>query len=632
MSIWYRRIISLLLAYFVQRLLFIGFNFKALAAIDGLRLVSAFFDGLRFDLCIIATVNIPLFAIHALRGLPMLSRHPKWLDHAVSLLFVLTNVPLIVFGVVDSHLVSFTGRRISPAIFEIGGDIRDQSIGIMLQFWWITIPTVALILIFAWYTWQKDHSRSTYNWSFLQNTWPKSAGFVLIGLLLIRGGWQTKPLAPAHAFNWQPTVLANMVLNSGMTVLRTPKSVAVKRYDDFQDVNEIRRTLNPRLEGRTPSGIARGKNVVILIVESLATEYVGFLNHGKGYTPFIDELSKKSIYFEHSYANGRRSIDAMPAIFSGVPAWRDQPFVTSPYAANETVPLPKTLHELGYATLFFHGAANGSMHFDVFSRIAGFEKYIGENEYPNGNDHDGQWGIFDEPFLKFAVEELNAAKAPFFAGIFTLTSHNPFKIPEKYSGRFPTGSLPIHQAIGYADFSLSEFFKAAQSQPWFLDTIFVITGDHTSLSDNPEFDSMPGRFRVPIIFYDPTNSLPKISPQKVASHIDIKPTIMDLLGVDPSKFGPFGGPLFANDWPGRTIQSEWDTWYYRDGNVQLTIDPSNRASVFSIIDTRLKTAEMPTPAFDQQIMTLKAARQYFSNGLLDNNWYPTASNQVGIRH
>lgn len=623
MEIWIRRILSLLVAYALQRLLFLSFNFSVLSLMPTLTLVLAILDGIRFDLCVIATVNLPLLVIHSLRFMPLKANATRWIDQFVSVLFLICNVPLIVFGIVDSRLFTFTGRRISPEIFDIGGDIKGQSLGILIQYWYITLPGLLAVALFARFTWQTNHSRGAAGQVSLRSNGALTILTLAVGFLLIRGGWQTKPLAPAHAYAWQPAALANLVLNSGMTVLRTPPAATVRRYNDFESFDVIHPILAPDRQFPQPDAPLKGKNFVIFVIESLATEYVGFLNGGKGYTPFIDDLSKRSTAFTQSYANGRRSIDAMPAIFSGIPAWRDQPFVTSPYAANRIESLPRVMSDIGYQTMFFHGASNGSMHFDVFSKIAGFQQYIGKNEHPNKADDDGQWGIFDEPFMQFAAETFSATKQPFFAGIFTLTSHNPFKIPAKYNGKFPKGTLPIHESIAYADYALAQFFETAAKTTWYQNTVFIITGDHTSLSDNPAYNTLSGRFQVPIIFFDPSGSLPKTDTSKIATHVDIKPTVMELIGLPQIHYGYFGGPLFNPAWPGRFVQQEYETWYLRDHAVQVRIDGDQKPTVFPSSDTdfRNPSADSSSENAAHGVRTLKAARQYFNNGLLDNSWY-----------
>ena len=623
MNIWYKRLLLLMAAYLLQRVLFIVFNLSALQGVPSSEFIFALLEGVRFDLCVVATINVPLIAIHFLRETSLPKRAVVFFDHFIGSTFLAVNIPLIIFGIIDSRLFAFTGRRTSIDLLAIGSDIKGQAFGILSQYWYLTVPGLLVVGAFAWLTWQRNHDQAALTKSSIRTSSPMVVVATIAAVLMIRGGLQTKPLSPAHAFTWQPAALANMVLNSGMTVLRTPPSAKVSRYTDFASMADVQKILSAGRSDLESVPLADGRNVVILLVESLATEYVGFLNNGNGYTPFIDELSKNAITFTISFANGRRSIDAMPAIFAGIPAWRDQPFVTSPFAANDIRPAPKVLAAMGYSSMFLHGAANGSMHFDVFAKMAGFDEYIGRNEYPNSADDDGHWGIYDEPFLKFAINKFTAAKKPFFAGIFTLSSHNPFSIPEKYKGRFPKGTLPIHESIGYTDFALSEFFKEASKESWFNNTIFVITGDHTSLSDNPAYANMPGRFRVPIMFYDPTGSLPHVESTKIASHIDITPTILDLLGARVSPPGLFGGSLFDRSWQGRFVQEEYGTWYYNDGVTQIKMRDGEQPAFSAPDDFAWSTAKNQDQVSDssERLKVFKAVRQYYSNGLLDNNWY-----------
>ena len=113
---------------------------------------------------------------------------------------------------------------------------------------------------------------------------------------------------------------------------------------------------------------------------------------------------------------------------------------------------------MGYDTSFFHGAPNGSMGFLGFGNILGFKNYYGKTEYNNDADFDGIWGIWDEPFFQYCAKTLNQKKSPFMATLFSVSSHHPFKIPEKYKGKFKKGPLEIHEPIGYTDFALKKFF------------------------------------------------------------------------------------------------------------------------------------------------------------------------------
>ncbi len=280
------------------------------------------------------------------------------------------------------------------------------------------------------------------------------------------------------------------------------------------------------------------KNVVIIIVESFAQEYIGTLNKDnninnyQGYTPFIDSLIGQSLIFENSFANGRKSIDAMPSVLASIPSLSGS-YVLSVYSNNAIKGLPALLKTKGYDCSFMHGAPNGSMGFQAFANMSGFDHYYGKNEYGNNADFDGWWGIWDEPFLQYCANVFSKKQQPFMASIFTISSHHPFVLPKQYENKFPKGTLPIHQCIGYTDYALRRFFETASKEPWFYNTLFIITADHTTNSVYEEYQTSAGNFRVPIIFYDPANeNIKGVVKKQVVQQIDIMPTVLGFLNYD----------------------------------------------------------------------------------------------------
>ena len=155
MNLWHRRIVALIAAYTLQRMLFIGFNLPSLEAVPDSIWLLALMDGLRFDLCIIATLNIPLMVLHGMRRFAPSTVGKVWIDRFVSLSFLVVNLPIIFFGIVDSRLFSFTGRRISPAFFSIVSDLKGQTFGVLLQFWYLSLPAFLATAFFCWLTWQR---------------------------------------------------------------------------------------------------------------------------------------------------------------------------------------------------------------------------------------------------------------------------------------------------------------------------------------------------------------------------------------------------------------------------------------------------------------------------------------------
>lgn len=295
-----------------------------------------------------------------------------------------------------------------------------------------------------------------------------------------------------------------LVLNTPFALMRTiGKSVfSVPTY--YPSLEASAKVFDPI---HKPVATAHNKkNVVILIVESFGREYIGAFNKQleggsyKGYTPNVDRLISKSCVFEYSYANGHKSIDGMPSVLSSIPMLIE-PFVLTPSSMNAYTGIPGHLSKWGYQTAFFHGANRGSMGFLAFANKIGFQSYYGRQDYSADKrfggdaDFDGNWGIWDEPFLQYFCTKMGEMRQPFMTAIFTVSSHHPYMVPRKYENIFKEDGLPIHKCIRYTDMAIGKFFATASKQPWFKNTIFILTSDHTNQSDHQEYKTDIGSLR-----------------------------------------------------------------------------------------------------------------------------------------
>ena len=240
----------------------------------------------------------------------------------------------------------------------------------------------------------------------------------------------------------------------------------------------------------------------------------------------------ESYYFKNGFANGKVSIDAVPSILSSIPSLMNNSFISSSYSLNKINGLPKILKKEGYTTSFFHGAFNGSQNFDQYAKVAGFDHYFGKDQYTGKEAFDGKWGIFDEEFLQFYASTLSTFKQPFFSSLFTISSHNPYTIPKRYKNKFPKGTTDIQESIAYTDYALRAFFKTAKKQSWYANTLFVLSADHTSAAGDKDIDKTSiGKFRIPILFFDPSNPEFTGVNDKNFQQIDIMPSILDYLNI-----------------------------------------------------------------------------------------------------
>jgi phosphoglycerol transferase MdoB-like AlkP superfamily enzyme len=309
----------------------------------------------------------------------------------------------------------------------------------------------------------------------------------------------------------------------------------------------------------------------------------------------------------------------MPSILASVPSL-ETPYIISHYANNKVDGLPSLLRRKGYYTAFFHGAPNGSMGFDSFAKMAGFDDYFGLDQYPFKEDFDGMWGVWDEPFFKFFASKLDTFQEPFMTSIFSISSHHPFKVPDKYKNKFRKGPAPIVEVVGYTDFALKEFFKEISTSTWFKNTLFVITADHTNESIHKEFQNSFGSYSIPVIFYKPDGSL-RGNKNMIAQQIDIMPTILSYLNFD-EEYIAFGNNLLDESNESFAFNTNGNTYHLYMNDHLLEMIDNKPVSLFDYkVDKLLMTNVIDEkPDLRKQMEEkLKAIIQTYNARLLDNN-------------
>lgn len=611
---------SLLIIYALVRLIFYIYNRRLFADFSSLEVAESFLLGLRFDLVAIVLSNLPVFVFFSL---PSKWQQKTYLKGLTLTFFVVVNLLFISLNLADIELYQLTGKRSTIEFLKLAGDIQNQAVQVIVYYWYLSLAAVALTYLlyrsFPSFVPSKKYRRVHPIFEYL----------ILVSLLALsaRGGWQLKPLKSTNAFIFSQDELGILALNSTFTMIRSKGTQVQRRIESFSK-SEQDKYLPTNI---TWASAPTHENVVLIILESFALEFVGAANGGNGYTPFFDELSTKGIFLKNGFANGRRSIEAIPSLLSGIPSLLPDPFITSDFSSNRIEGLGNVLRREGYTTGFFHGAENGTMYFDSFSQRAGFQHYFGLNEYPHKEDSDGHWGIFDEPYFQFAVREIDKMQEPFASVIFSLSSHQPFSVPKKYAGRFPKGTLEIHESIGYTDFSLRQFFSEAEKRPWFRHTLFVITADHTTKSDQASYGDSLGHFRVPIFFYRPGGKLPLVDIEQVAQHVDVPLSIMQLLGVRPEKWTKFGRSIFSSqpDWV--MNRTETGYWYLDKDGLIKTDENGGGAEFYTHQGGRLlgSGTDLEAKKRGQLDLRLRALLQYFFNGMLENKLLVESSFDTG---
>ena len=596
------------LLFSVLRVLFYAFNYSYF---PDTKLIN-FIGGIRFDWLTITFLYAPFLLLF-----PFLFHRRSAL---LKFLFLLSTGIAIALNSIDFEYYKFTLKRTTADLFTTKGlaqDIGNLFVAFFVDYWYIIGVAVLLFWITA----------KVYKRLGRFETSPLSVGqsvlFFLILLLIyapgVRGGLQYRPLNVVNASAYAKAKNVSIVLNTPFTIIKSAFKEDIERVNYFQEA-ELETIYSPVHQFASESA-AKKLNVVVIILESFSKEYVGALNDNAGYTPFLDSLINNGVAFTNAFANGKKSIESLPAILSGIPTLMNSSYITGRFATNQIEGLPAFLDRQGYATTFYHGGENGTMGFQAFSQMAGVEHYVGRNEYPNQDDYDGHWGIFDEPFLKFCADDMNAMPQPFFASIFTLSSHHPYTVPDQYKDRFTGGPLPILKSVEYADYSLQQFFKTAETMPWFDETLFVITADHTSQSFTPEYSSSMGIYRIPILFYCPKYIEPKRD-DRIMQQNDIFPSVVDFLGYDADVMS-FGNSVFATDVDPFSISYLNNIYQLVEDDYCLQYDGSEVIAFYNWKnDPELQKNLIASADFKPYERKIKAIIQQYNNRLIENKLMP----------
>ena len=629
-------LLNLLLAYvvyFIARMVFLAENWNFYA--DNLtwpHFLEMMRGGLMFDTTAILYTNA-LWIVMVL--FPLHWKENKTYHNICQWIFVAVNILTLAVNLVDTVYFRYSMRRTTTTIFQefqnennLGGIFWTE----MVNHWYFFV----LAGLVAWGLW-KLYVKSDV--SELKKRLPVYYPVMLVSLLGfvpfcvagMRGGWtrDIRPITVSNANNYcdRPTE-TGLVLNTPFSLIRTigKNNFEVIAYYDAKQLEQIYTPIH-QPQCRHPF---MKKNVVVIIIESFGREYIGTYNQDAGYpsqTPFTDSLlAHGALTYRYSYCNGRKSIDGMPSILSSIPMFVE-PFFLSPYSVNDVSGLADCLNGKGYETAFFHGAERGSMGFMAFARATKFKEYYGREDFvadprtKGDAEYDGWWGISDEPFMQYMCQKITDMKQPFMTALFTLSSHHPFRVPDAYKDVFKNEDpeMEIYPVIRYTDMALQHFFESAKKQPWYENTIFAITSDHTNMTKYQHYRTDIGGFASPVIFYDPSGEMGEGMVDAIAQQTDIMPTILEHLGYD-QPYLSFGVDLL-------TTPAE-DTWavnylngiyqYVKHGHI-LQFDGQRTCGVYALTDSLMKTNMMGKVAEQPQMeRELKAIIQQYMERMTQN--------------
>lgn len=343
------------------------------------------------------------------------------------------------------------------------------------------------------------------------------------------------------------------------------KSKAQRAFASSSDIVEVINYTSSKYKKPDEElyGIAKDKNIVVLSLESLQSFVLNKRVDGEEITPFLNELIDDSYYFDNFYhqtAQGKTSDSEF--LLANSMFGRNSGAVFFTHAGNEYNALPEMLKSEGYYTSVMHANNKSFWNRDIMYQSLGYDHFFDIASYDVNEENSIGWGLKDDAFFEQSIDLLKSQPEPYYSKFITLTNHFPFELAEedRYINELETNSRTLNRyvtTVRYMDESVKVFFERLKEEGMYENTVFIIYGDHYGISDlhNKSVASFLGKEeitpfdsvqlqRVPMYVHIPghTNNEVKTT---VSGQIDLKPTILHLLGINARKQIHFGSDLFS---------------------------------------------------------------------------------------
>ncbi len=458
---------------------------------------------------------------------------------------------------VDCELFAKWGSRIDATVLPYLRTPREaaasaQSSPILL----LALMLVALTAVGQWayFRFVARHEAEALGGTLLRT----APVLLLSGVLLlvpIRGGLQWTPLNPSSTYFSHSDFANQAGLNVAWNFLHSltiedyrtgnPYATTIGEADARQIVDSLLRTSDAST--RRLLRIQR-PNVILIIWESLTAKVVQRLGGVADVTPQLDSLSHTGVWFDAIYASGNRSAKGLAAILSGWPSQSNAPILSSPARAARLPGLGEDLAGAGYHTAFYYGGELEFADFKSYLVAHGFERIVGEQDFDRG-DWSSKWGAHDHVVLGRLLSDARNLSRPFFATLFTLSSHEPYDVPMAPVIPGTSEEARFLNAHRYTDRSVGAFMQAAAREPWWDSTLVIVIADHghplPHLAPRPREEASQ-LYHVPMLWLGGALAVRDTVITVVGSQVDLAPTLLAQLALPHARYR-WGKDLLAAD-------------------------------------------------------------------------------------
>jgi phosphoglycerol transferase MdoB-like AlkP superfamily enzyme len=431
------------------------------------------------------------------------------------------------------------------------------------------IFSLASILLYTLYFDLVRYSKGSWNrWLF------GGLSLLYIGLLVLplRGGWQLAPINQSVVYFSNKPYANHAGLNMPWNLMHDLLKYNKSGHNPYQYMphEEAEQRVQALYSADTPTDsvkqliVVKKANVLFIVLESFTAKYMECLGGEKGVTPNLDKLATEGISFTHIYSGGDRSEKGMVALLSGYPVQTTTSIIKTPKKTEKLPQLSEVFSQHGYSTSYYYGGELEFANIKSYLMNGAYDRLVGKQDFDEST-YNSKWGAHDHILFERVLQDLKQEQEPFFSTVYTLSSHEPFEIP--IPAEFPGSDMEskFRNSVYYTDWALAKFMEQAKQQPWWENTLVVITADHGHAlpGDDPNF--APSKFHIPFILSGGALAEGGEKIEAIGAQTDIAATLLAQLRMPHNDFRWSRNLLTAT-------HSPFAFYVYNDGFGYITPD------------------------------------------------------------
>ncbi|MBI3509354.1 MAG: sulfatase-like hydrolase/transferase [Bacteroidetes bacterium] len=534
-----RHFIFWMFLFELMRMIFLLWNKEELAGIPFSKFITVFYHGFYVDTAMASYFIIPAFLFLS-TSMFLQKEWPLKVNQYFSIAII-----VICFIISFSELPIYDEWH-TKLNYKAIWFMRDPKEVFHTASWTQLLLGIFTITLFTWLLWRMFKRVTHHKTIPDRSPWWSAPVYFLVSAFLIfygiRGGFQQIPVQVSDAYftnnNFLNLTSVNSAFNLFSSCIENAHAGEPYKFMNDAEMKKNFSEMNAVEKDTTIHVLTMERpNVVMVVLEGWSADAIKDCGGYDSITPYFHEMENDGILFTNLYASGSLSDQGMAAIFSAFPSQPKTSIITQPTKYNHLPCINKEFEKAGYHTSYMFGGQLSYGNIRAYMYFNDFENILEDKDFDPSLPRC-RLGVADQYLFSRQIQELQNEPQPFFAGMFTLSTHAPFDFPGDEKLHWGGKEKGYINSILYSDDCIKNFIATAKKYPWYKNTLFIFVSDHSHNSPKNWAFNQPEYRHMPLLFFGDVIK-PEFRGMKydsVASQTDLASTLLHQLNMNADAF------------------------------------------------------------------------------------------------